>query len=95
MKKYVEAIEILTRNIDLHEFEESVRRYAAAKVISHDLALQMEGNKEMRYHLSKLNLSMTLLREAIFGENEDHKSAQDRLDSARTNLDKVKGGFHE
>lgn len=95
MKKYIGAIETLTRDIDLNNFDESVRRYAAAKVISQDLALQMEGNEEMRYYLQKLNLSMTLLREAIFGESEGYKFAQDRLNSSRTNLAKVKGGLHE
>lgn len=95
MKKYVEAIEILTRDIDLNAFEESVRRYSAAKLISQDLTLLMEDNEEMRYCLQKLTLSMTLLREAIFGEHEGYKTAQDRLHSARINLDKVKGGIHE
>ena len=95
MKKYVEAIEILTRDIDLNAFEESVRRYSAAKLISQDLSLLMEDNEDMHYCLNKLTLTMTFLREAIFGEHEGYKSAQDRLDSARSNLDKVKGGIHE
>ena len=92
IKPHLKALQDIVEAVDLSDRIGSLQLYAAANVIYRDLHAELDAIPEedrpqtQRYTVEKLSYFLEFFSNAVMPIEGDHKTPQERLDSACDNI---------